>query len=677
MQSAIDPRAHHVKMPNDERPEAGGIQGMLSFKILKLLQSSSNVKEFLGTAVAEVVQLLGRTEGGLVSQQSGEWAVDAWTGERTRFPAGLVSEAIDLAAPKRCDDWLAVPLDPQQSSSLAANSPTAFVIRVAGNPTNALPIETSETIQAAVDLLATGLHRMQRDTQNVQRIEQLQAVLTEAAQWQRISEDEALLKQIAAAATKLLNCERASIFLWDRRRKKLIGRPALGVEGVPLEVNDHEGVVGEVLTSGEPKIWNANSQDEERRVNRAVDRSLAFQTRSLVAVPMLGHRGDPQREDKIGVFEAINHLDDGFDTLDVAVLTDLALHAAVAIESLKTRKSLTKSRDQLVATAASAAPLIGNHRSIESVRKNADRIAKTDLSVLVLGNNGTGKEVLARHIHYHSDRRHAPFVAVNCAALVESLLESELFGHERGSFTDASQTRIGKFELADSGTLFLDEVGDLSPGGQAKLLRVLEDKMVVRVGGSQPIPVDVRVIAATNQPLETHIAEKRFREDLFFRLNVVSLTLPPLASRGDDVLLLAEHFLSHFSQQIGRLPPKLDPQAQQVLRSHPWPGNIRELRNTMERICYLSPEETITADDIRQNGLSTSQNDAQGPSSLNDLSEAPAALCDATRIFQVGHIERAIAGCGGNMTEAAEYLGLHRSNLYRKMRQLGMSTTSD
>jgi len=663
-------------MPSNERLQAAGIQGILSLKILKLLQSSSTVDDFLGSAVPAVVHSLGRTAGGVVSQQAGDWVVVAWAGKQVGFPASLVSEAIDSATPQYDKEWLAVPLRPQQSSPLSPSPPTALVVQLSGKQSDNLPDQTGETIQATVDLLATGLYRIQNDRQYADRIEQLQAVLNEAAQWQRISEDEALLKQIAATATKLLNCERASIFLWDRRRKKLIGRPALGVEGVPLEVNDHEGVVGEVLLSGEPKIWNANSQDEERRVNRSVDRSLAFQTRSLVAVAMLGHRGDAQRESKVGVFEAINHLGDGFDALDVAVLSDLALHAAVAIESLKTRKSLTESRDQLVATAASAAPIIGNHHSIESVRQNADRVAKTDLSVLILGSNGTGKEVLARHIHYHSDRRHAPFIAVNCAALVESLLESELFGHERGSFTDASQTRIGKFELADRGTLFLDEVGDLSPGGQAKLLRVLEDKMVVRVGGSESIPVDVRVVAATNQPLEAHIAEKRFREDLFFRLNVVSLTLPPLASRGDDVLLLAEHFLSHFSQQIGRLAPKLDAQAKQVLRNHAWPGNIRELRNTIERICYLCPNETITADEMRQNGLST-QADSQVLSGVNDWSEMPAVLGDATRSFQVAHIERAIAKCGGNMTEAAEYLGLHRSNLYRKMRQLGMPTTSE
>ena len=249
-----------------------------------------------------------------------------------------------------------------------------------------------------------------------------------------------------------------------------------------------------------------------------------------------------------------NHNDAGFEAYDATVLTDLATHAAVAIEGHRTRKKLAQSRDRLVDDAASASRMIGDHPALVALRQNAAKVAGTDLSVLIRGENGTGKEVLAKHVHYQSDRRSGPFVAVNCAALVESLLESELFGHEKGAFTDANQTRVGKFELASGGTLFLDEIGDMSLSGQAKLLRVLEEKVVVRVGGSQTIPVDVRVIAATNQPLEDLISSKRFREDLFFRLNVVPLTLPPLRLRGEDVVLLAEHFLGPVSYTHLTLP---------------------------------------------------------------------------------------------------------------------------
>jgi Nif-specific regulatory protein len=291
-------------------------------------------------------------------------------------------------------------------------------------------------------------------------------------------------------------------------------------------------------------------------------------------------------------------------------------------------------------------------------------VADTDLAILVLGENGTGKEVVASSIHYHSRRRNHPFVAVNCAALTETLLESELFGHEKGAFTDAREATAGKFEAADGGTLFLDEIGELSAAGQAKLLRVLEEKVVVRVGGTTPIYTDVRVIAATNRNLSEMVHERRFREDLFFRLNVVSLELPPLRNRGQDVLLLAEHFLEKFAARIGRTKPRLTDEARERLLRHAWPGNVRELRNLMERLAYLSPADAIEAGDL-EFILAPVQ---RGPSLVPFNLE----LTDATDRFQTEYIKQAIERHGGNMTDAAAALGLHRSNLYRKMRQLGM-----
>ncbi|HBJ36863.1 MAG TPA: hypothetical protein DDZ51_19320, partial [Planctomycetaceae bacterium] len=284
------------------------------------------------------------------------------------------------------------------------------------------------------------------------------------------------------------------------------------------------------------------------------------------------------------------------------------------------------------------------------------------------------------------------------AALVESLLESELFGHERGAFTDAHQARPGKFELASGGTLFLDEIGDMSPGGQAKLLRVLEEKIVVRVGGSTPIPVDVRIIAATNQSLPDLVAEKRFREDLFFRLNVVSFRLPPLRQRGEDILLLADHFLQQFAAQIGRTVPEFSASAKQAMLDYRWPGNVRELRNVMERASYLAQSNVLTESDLGLGPIDSPGNAfvaAASPSPVNGAlagaiastkpGDQPAngffaalhgTLADATRDFQVELIRASIQAQRGNMTAAAETLGLHRSNLYRKMRQLGMNTDS-
>ena len=243
-----------------------------------------------------------------------------------------------------------------------------------------------------------------------------------------------------------------------------------------------------------------------------------------------------------------------------------------------------------------------------------------------------------------------------------------MFGHEKGAFTDARETRQGKFELASGGTLLLDEIGDMSLGGQAKLLRVLEEKVVVRVGGSMAIPTDTRVLAATNQNLAELVRAKRFREDLFYRLSVVTLDLPPLRSRGEDVELLAEHFLRFFSAKARRKAPQFTAAARKRLLTHSWPGNVRELRNLMERLAYLSPEDQ---DKIDAPDLAFIMSPSAGAASILALDEP---LTEATQRFQVEYIKKQIDACRGNMTLAAEKLGLHRSNLYRKMGQLGMET---
>jgi Nif-specific regulatory protein len=330
---------------------------------------------------------------------------------------------------------------------------------------------------------------------------------------------------------------------------------------------------------------------------------------------------------------------------------------------------LVETRDRLTADALQQIQLIGDSPEIKTLKSTIARVGDTDLAVLILGENGTGKEVVSRQIHYQSKRRYEPFIAVNCAAITETLLESELFGHEKGAFTDAHETRTGKFELASGGTLFLDEIGDMSLAGQAKLLRVLEEKVVVRVGGSSPIPVNVRVIAATNQNLVDLVRLKKFREDLYFRLTVVAIQLPPLRQRGNDVLELADFFLTTFCGKIGRSKPVLSASAKRRLLSHDWPGNVRELRNVIERIAYLTTEETIEESHI---DFVRSPRSDQSPSSETiDLSQT---LADATADFQIRYIEQQIKAAQRNITQAAERMGLQRSNLYRKMKQLGMKS---
>ncbi len=656
---------------------------------------------FLSSVLPSLCQWVGAKEIGLVSSLDGRWQCEAaWADRCTAakqkeavgrdpaaaesssaacslaesLPGDLIAEAVDsgelLTGPS---GLLVLPLSTTAESDdgQVPGRTSALVLR------GSFAAETRSIVVAAGGWIGQALQAIESRRRQDRRVKQLRRLLEASASWQKFDDDDELLAAIADTACELLTCERASIFLWDRRRNVLVGRPALGIEGGRLEVADDAGIVGEVLRHGEACFWTDKS-DADGRINRSVDISQNFETHSLVAVPMLGTYGKI-----IGVFEAINHHDGAFDPLDAEVLSDLSLHAAVAIESLRVKTKLTRSCDRLVDDAASSAVLIGRHASIEAVRQGVGKVAPSDLAVLIRGANGTGKEVLAKNIHFQSGRRHGPFVAVNCAALVESLLESELFGHEKGAFTDAQSARAGQFEMAHGGTLFLDEIGDMSPGGQAKLLRVLEEKVVTRVGGSQTIPVDVRVIAATNQPLETLIQEKRFREDLFFRLNVVPLTLPDLTDRGEDVLILAEHFLSQFRYQIGRADLHLGDDAKAALIRHPWPGNVRELRNTMERVCYLASDARIGSADLMLRGAARSPVAASSmdhPGGLADPgSEFPSdgSLSDATRTFQTHHIRGAIEAAGGNMTFAAENLGLHRSNLYRKMRQLGMPTSGE
>ena len=546
--------------------------------------------------------------------------------------------------------------------SLRARQPQWLLVRHGGDRV------PHDDVAVGSRLLAGALEQSQLNDFQRGRASALEQIVTASAQWYALDSLDELLTAVAGTATEVLRCARASIFLRDSRRKRLIGRPALGLPGNQLVVSENRGVVGEVVSNGIPQLWTRDD-DSDARQNADIDQRNNFVTVSLAAVPIwsaggLNADGQPLAGGRVtGVFEAINHHDGSFDDSDLDTLAILARHVAAALATQKQRKDLRTSRDHLIDQASQSNRLLGSHPTIETLRTQIERVAPTDLSVLIRGENGTGKEVLARQIHYSSTRRDRPFIAVNCAALVESLLESELFGHEAGSFTDAQKTRIGKFESVAGGTLFLDEIGDMSAGGQAKLLRALENREIVRVGGTETIPIDVRIIAATNQPLEQRIAEKLFREDLFFRLAVVSLTVPPLRSRGEDILELAEKFIEQYASAAGRPRLQLSGRARQQLRRYSWPGNVRQLRNVIERVCYLASDNLIEPSDLDLPKLGVAA--ASEGALATELSEA-------TKQFQITHINSLVQQNNGNMTRAAEALGLHRSNLYRKMRQLGM-----
>ncbi len=306
--------------------------------------------------------------------------------------------------------------------------------------------------------------------------------------------------------------------------------------------------------------------------------------------------------------------------------------------------------------------LIGESDAMKRLMDKVRSAAPSASRVLISGENGSGKEIVARTLHRLSTRPDAPFVDVNCAAIPEELIESELFGHRKGAFTGAIDDRKGKFELADGGTLFLDEIGDMSTKTQAKVLRVLQEQKFQRVGGQQTISVDVRVIAATNKNLEEEIREGRFREDLYFRLNVIPIVVPPLRDRGDDVALLAEHFLRRFAAETGRPPKRLSEGARAVLLSHGWPGNVRELRNLAERLTILAPGEAIEARDI----------DLGSGGEERSLFALNLTLRDAREEFERQFILRRLRDFGGNVSRTAEALGVERSNLYRKLNAFGI-----
>jgi len=298
---------------------------------------------------------------------------------------------------------------------------------------------------------------------------------------------------------------------------------------------------------------------------------------------------------------------------------------------------------------------IGRTPQILQVYKTIAKVANTKSTVLIYGESGTGKELVARSIHYNSQRNQRPFIPVDCASLVETLLETELFGHVRGAFTGALSAKKGLFEEADGGTLFIDELSNLNLSLQTKLLRFLQDHEIKRVGGTENIKVDVRVIAATNQPLEPLIKKGTFREDLFYRLNVVSITLPPLRERKEDIPLLANHFLQKFSGEHHKAISHISPEAMEILMRYDWPGNVRELENTIERAMILSPHPIILPEDLPQKILGSE------PAGTSPYSEKSLSLKEVEK----RHILKVLQETHGNKKKAAEILGIDRTTLYR------------
>ena len=347
------------------------------------------------------------------------------------------------------------------------------------------------------------------------------------------------------------------------------------------------------------------------------------------------------------------------------MLSAIAGLLVIGIENARQLERLGSENQRLHAEVSLSHDMVGRSQRMRDIYQFIKRVAPSDSTVLICGESGTGKELVARAIHNNSPRKTQPFVALNCAALSETLLESELFGHEKGAFTSAIAQKKGFLEVAEGGTIFLDEIGELSPILQAKLLRVLQEREFVRVGGTRPIKINVRFLAATNKDLQKGAREQSFRPDLFHRLNVISITIPPLREHPEDIPALAEHFVVRYAKHCNRNVTAISREAMALLTQYDWPGNIRELENAMERAVVVGSSDRILAEDLPESLLETAKIG----------STAPAKYHDAIRDLKKQLILIAIEQSGGSVTDAATHLGVHANYLHRLMRNFELRPT--
>src|SRR5215475_2906014 len=438
--------------------------------------------------------------------------------------------------------------------------------------------------------------------------QRLQSLLDVLHLVMRADDPDEVLTAILTAARRLFEAEGCSLALLDPATHELafvtmVGPAQVDAFRLPLG----QGIAGWVAQTGHGVVCNDVTQDA--RFFRGVDQQTGYTTRSLLCAPLQQYDG------LLGVIEVLNTTrSGGFDAEDLALLTAFGGVAGTALTRSQTFARVCNVGAAFAGVVHARYHLVpGTSAAMQEPLRLARTVAAAPTTVLLLGESGTGKEVLARAIHQWSPRAAHPFVAVNCVTLTPELLASELFGHEKGAFTGAIAQQKGKFELAHGGTVFLDEIGDLAPDLQVKLLRVLQDKEFQRVGGTKDLQVDVRLIAATNRDLHQAMQRGTFRADLYYRLNVVSLTLPPLRERPEDIPALVHHFLAHYSREVNRPGLTITPAALTLLQAYPWPGNVRELQNAVERAVVVAPSPVLTGADF--------------PPAISQASRPPTVAC--------------------------------------------------
>ena len=476
------------------------------------------------------------------------------------------------------------------------------------------------------------------------------------------TDDRALLTHILESASRLTYGESSSLLLLNHETNRLYFEISLGPKGADVQkfsLKMGEGIAGWVAKHNTGLI--VNDVDKDVRHQKSIDSKTGYATNSILAAPMR------IKDQCVGVIEIINRQDKrNFTNDDLLWLERFAVQAALAIQNAR---SYSKLRNELfvlqdkINEDKGYHPFVSGSKVIDEKLKLVDKIAATDSSVLILGESGVGKELFAEQIHIRSRRADGPFIRVNCAALPEHLLESELFGHVKGAFTDATSDRRGRFELANGGTIFLDEIGDMPYNLQSKLLRVLQHMVFEKVGASEPTNVNVRVLAATNKDIETAIEEGKFRKDLYYRLNVLPFYIPPLRERIEDIQILADFFLEKFNRELKRSIHGYSNDAVEALMSYSWPGNVRELENVIERSVVICDDEFIRSKHLLL------------VSSLNENNEYENKnLKDALNTFKRHFIQKALEANSWNQTETASKLGIQRTYLSRLIKELDIKS---
>lgn len=464
------------------------------------------------------------------------------------------------------------------------------------------------------------------------------------------------LELIMGTVTQMMRAKWVSLLLVDRDSGTLFQQAALGdMRPISRErtVALGQGLAGYVAEKGEPMavpevtkdgIWNNERFDFN-----------GLEVTSMACAPV------KVKDETIGVIEVVNKVDgSSFQQEDLKILSVHAEAAALAIEKAQKEGMLETEEGSFKEELCSKYQIIGNSNSLKKVVSEAFKVAKSKASTLILGESGTGKELLARLIHQAGPRRDNPMIELNCAALPETLMEDELFGHEKGAYTGALNRKIGKFELADKGTLFLDEIGEMSPGMQAKMLRVLQEGAFYRVGGNVPVSVDVRIICATNRDILKEVNEGRFREDLYYRMNVVQIQMPPLRERKEDIPLLAQYFLGVFKDERGLPELKISEKGMDNMVRYDWPGNIRELRNALERAVVMTNNDEILPEDLP----------IFSPRTAYKGLEVGLTLNEAINRFKKEFILANLRHTGGNRTQAAKKMDIQRTYLSRLISKL-------